>query len=235
MKLPAKLPLLALTLALSTTYSSVSFADTEDYLDVTKLNQVYWIATKRQAVSYPKAALENDISGCVRMAIAINSDGEVEDIRIKQSWPAGIFEEVAVDAVEDWRYSPSESNPERIPVWQGLELDLKLEGVTESQCSSSREALLYIFTGTTLADVQESVERGFAQLAPIDRVTLAQALLKLQYEDFTDELPFMPTAEFRDYNFDLLAGKIIGSSVSQVLAKADASPVKLVDTGFKGD
>ena len=60
------------------------------------------IATRQPLI--PKVAWENKINGWVLVAFAVNNNGLVEDIRIMDASPRGVFEAHAVSAVEKWRY-----------------------------------------------------------------------------------------------------------------------------------
>lgn len=60
------------------------------------------IATRQPLI--PKVAWDNKINGWVLVAFAVNNNGLVEDIRIMDASPRGVFEAHAVSAVEKWRY-----------------------------------------------------------------------------------------------------------------------------------
>ena len=53
---------------------------------------------------YPEAARAEGIEGWVRLRYDITSDGQVENIRVLESSPPGVFDAAATTAVAQWRY-----------------------------------------------------------------------------------------------------------------------------------
>lgn len=61
---------------------------------------------KRVAPKYPTAAAKNGIEGRVKMQITINAEGQVENIEVVESHPAGVFDKVAMEAMSQWVFKP---------------------------------------------------------------------------------------------------------------------------------
>ena len=57
---------------------------------------------------YPRAALEDNVSGEVRVRITVDAKGKVTDTVILESAPAGVFDDAALAAVRRWRFKPAE-------------------------------------------------------------------------------------------------------------------------------
>ena len=55
---------------------------------------------------WPQQAVKNKIEGSVIMSFSINTDGTVDNIKVLNSAPNGIFEQVSIDALSKWRYAP---------------------------------------------------------------------------------------------------------------------------------
>lgn len=56
--------------------------------------------------AYPALAVQQRISGIVVLAIDIDARGNPVDIEVERSEPAGMFDQVAVDAAKQWKFSP---------------------------------------------------------------------------------------------------------------------------------
>ncbi len=64
--------------------------------------------TRYVAPVYPRAALEDNVSGEVRVRITVDAKGKVADAVILESAPAGVFDDAALAAVRRWRFKPAE-------------------------------------------------------------------------------------------------------------------------------
>ena len=73
--------------------------DARGYVEVVPFN------TRRPNV--PEVAWRNRISGWVLVAFTVTPEGNTRDIRVLDASPRGLFEELVVAAVQDWRYTLS--------------------------------------------------------------------------------------------------------------------------------
>jgi protein TonB len=64
------------------------------------------VLVTRRAPFYPPRAAGSGIEGWVDLELQVDSDGNVLDVTVIDSDPAGIFEESAVAAAESWRFAP---------------------------------------------------------------------------------------------------------------------------------
>jgi len=62
---------------------------------------------KQVGASYPTRARAKNIEGHVVFSLLIQADGSVSDIRILESEPPGVFDQVAMEAMRQWRYEPA--------------------------------------------------------------------------------------------------------------------------------
>ena len=69
---------------------------------------------KRVDPAYPRLAVQARISGSVVLQIGVDEEGNVEDIRVIQGHP--LLVDAAVQAVRQWKYSPTLLNGEPVRV-----------------------------------------------------------------------------------------------------------------------
>ncbi|MDQ2070815.1 M56 family metallopeptidase [Natronospira bacteriovora] len=61
----------------------------------------------RVAPKWPREAVQQGIEGEVTMEMRVHKDGSVSDVTVVASNPEGVFDEAAVEAVEQWRIHPA--------------------------------------------------------------------------------------------------------------------------------
>lgn len=59
------------------------------------------------APPYPPRARERGIEGQVTLKLRVSDDGQVEDVKVVDAEPPGVFEEVALAAVRQWKFEPA--------------------------------------------------------------------------------------------------------------------------------
>ena len=72
---------------------------------------------------YPRAEAAKGIEGWVSLRFEVRQDGTVGNVQVLNGSPRGVFDQAAVNAVQRWRYRPTEQGP----VVQTITLDFKLE------------------------------------------------------------------------------------------------------------
>jgi len=55
---------------------------------------------------YPKSAVEQKVTGKVVLVIDVDAGGNPVDVAVESSQPAGVFDQVAVDAASKWKFDP---------------------------------------------------------------------------------------------------------------------------------
>ncbi len=80
----------------------------------------------QSAMAYPPRAKAKGIEGYVLMSVLISPTGDVERVKVLEASPSGIFEDVAVAGVKDWKFEPASYNGESVRVWarQRVRFDL---------------------------------------------------------------------------------------------------------------
>jgi TonB family protein len=89
----------AIETALSSAQKDVQQATS--YLDAAALTRTRYVAPK-----FPDVARARGIDGWVDLRFVVGTDGAVSDVEVVGAQPAGIFEQVALDAVRHWHYQP---------------------------------------------------------------------------------------------------------------------------------
>ena len=82
--------------------------------------------TQRTAMEYPKKARKKGVTGYVLMNLLITSSGTVEKVKVLESVPSGVFDEVAIAGVQSWQFKPAQYQGKSVKVWakQKIKFDL---------------------------------------------------------------------------------------------------------------
>ncbi len=75
---------------------------------------------------YPPSAKSQGITGYVLLSILVSPSGQVEKVKVLESEPQGVFDEVASAGVRTWRFEPATYKGEAVRVWatQRVRFDL---------------------------------------------------------------------------------------------------------------
>ena len=63
--------------------------------------------TRYVAPEYPASALSHKVGGTVVVGYTVDARGATRDVHVISAEPAGIFNSDAIDAVKQWRYTPT--------------------------------------------------------------------------------------------------------------------------------
>jgi|TARA_B100001057_G_scaffold451868_1_gene495326 TonB family protein len=67
---------------------------------------------------YPSAAFSQKISGFVTVSFNIAKSGQVVDLKVVSSEPTGVFEQAALEAVNQWLYPPQgTTTPQKLTLY----------------------------------------------------------------------------------------------------------------------
>ncbi len=77
-------------------------------------------------MSYPARAKAGGVTGYVLLSVLIGPTGRVEQVRVLESQPSGVFDEVALAGVRQWTFEPASYKGENVRVWarQRVRFDL---------------------------------------------------------------------------------------------------------------
>ena len=94
---------------------------TEDAVDTAP------VPLERVPVQYPPRAAAKRLSGFVTVSMLVTSEGAVDDLRVLEARPPGVFDQAALDAVRQWRFQPAtyEGRPVTMRVRQTLRFGLE--------------------------------------------------------------------------------------------------------------
>ena len=99
-----------------------------------------WTQTKRVNPQYPISAAKDGLSGCVNLSFVVNSEGRVTEQQVTDSFPKGVFDKKAIEALKRWRWKPTTANPDNQPARSTVQLDFMVQyskniTVAEQRCS----------------------------------------------------------------------------------------------------
>lgn len=77
---------------------------------------------------FPARAQRDGINGFVVVQIHVDASGQVKDVRVVDSQPAGIFDEAAIDSVRRWTFVPASADGVPQASWLRQTLRFQLEG-----------------------------------------------------------------------------------------------------------
>ncbi len=80
----------------------------------------------RKAPEYPAKARERGIEGHVLLKIKVTERGDVEQVRVVESQPKGVFDMVAVRAIHDWRFDPAQYQGQPVAVSVSQKIPFRL-------------------------------------------------------------------------------------------------------------
>ncbi|MBN2542897.1 energy transducer TonB [bacterium] len=75
---------------------------------------------------YPDFARRSETEGAVMVEIIIDTDGSVESARVIQARPKGFFEEAAIKAAKQWKFTPAEQRGKPVKVRYQIPIEFKL-------------------------------------------------------------------------------------------------------------
>lgn len=75
---------------------------------------------------YPPRAKAKGVKGYVVLSLLIGITGEIEQIRVVEAYPEGVFEDTAVQGVNQWRFEPAQYEGKAVRAWakQRVRFDL---------------------------------------------------------------------------------------------------------------
>jgi len=76
---------------------------------------------------YPEVAKKARVEATVILEVTVNEQGEVAGVRVLRSHP--LLEQAAIDAVKQWRYSPTILNGQPVPVVATASIEFKLSSM----------------------------------------------------------------------------------------------------------
>lgn len=81
---------------------------------------------QQSPMEYPTRAKADGVEGRVVVSLLIDENGSVREVRVLESTPEGVFEEVAAEGVREWRFEPARYQGEAVRVWarQTIRFDL---------------------------------------------------------------------------------------------------------------
>jgi len=76
-------------------------SDEPEMVSASQLNRTTYVGPE-----YPRNARRRNQTGSVDLTFTVGTDGSVHDVTVLRSEPAELFDQSAIDAVEQWRFEP---------------------------------------------------------------------------------------------------------------------------------
>jgi protein TonB len=84
---------------------------TEDTVDVPPK------ARYRAPLDYPSYARKRSIEGFVILNMLIGTEGQVEQVKVLEAAPQGVFDQVAMNSANDWQFEAASYQGKKVKVW----------------------------------------------------------------------------------------------------------------------
>lgn len=83
-------------------------------------------AVYQSPMQYPARAKAKGVKGYVVLSLLIGITGEIEQIKVVESMPEGVFDETAVAGVSQWQFEPAQYQGKAVRAWakQQVRFDL---------------------------------------------------------------------------------------------------------------
>ena len=75
------------------------------------------VAIYREPIEFPEFARRKKLTGYVTLNLLINAKGKIEDIKLVDSKPQGVFETFAIDRISKWEFQPAIYQGQPVPIW----------------------------------------------------------------------------------------------------------------------
>ena len=83
-------------------------------------------ATFQSPMQYPPRAKAKGIKGYVLLSLLIGVTGEIEQVKVIESYPEGVFDDVALQGINQWKFAPAMYQGKAVRAWarQRIRFDL---------------------------------------------------------------------------------------------------------------
>lgn len=71
----------------------------------------------RSEMEYPSNAAKEGLHGYVVVNLLIDTDGNVEMVKVLESQPSGVFDAAATRGVKDWKFTPGKNKGKPVKLW----------------------------------------------------------------------------------------------------------------------
>lgn len=74
-------------------------------------------AVQQGGMTYPPQARAEGVEGYVLLSVLVDKTGTVERVKVLQSEPGGVFEHIAAQGVQSWRFTPARYKGQPVKTW----------------------------------------------------------------------------------------------------------------------
>jgi TonB family protein len=78
--------------------------------------------------AYPVSAIQSGVGGKVLLELLVGVDGSIKDVKVVKSEPAGVFDDVSIEAARKWHITPAMENGAAVEHWVQVPLTFNPKG-----------------------------------------------------------------------------------------------------------
>ncbi|MDT0619173.1 energy transducer TonB [Salinisphaera sp. P385] len=81
---------------------------------------------RQGAMNYPAEARAEGVEGYVLLSVLVDENGSVEQVKVLSAEPGGVFDQIAAQGIQQWRFTPAKYKGETVKTWvrQRISFDL---------------------------------------------------------------------------------------------------------------
>ena len=81
---------------------------------------------REKPIQYPDRARQRRIEGRVVVSVLIDTDGNVQTVRILEADPPNVFNEMVLNSVPNWKFEPAKYKGEPVQTWARIPIPFRL-------------------------------------------------------------------------------------------------------------
>ncbi|MCB0355870.1 MAG: TonB family protein [Bdellovibrionales bacterium] len=117
---------LGLDIAQLNATDSELFGNSEDVTLVESMVDEAPSISYREPIEFPDFAKEEQLSGFVTLSMLVQKDGRVEKVKVVESQPQGVFDNYALQSVQNWIFVPARLKGQKVSVWVKQKIDFQV-------------------------------------------------------------------------------------------------------------
>jgi protein TonB len=185
---------------------------------------------------YPPLAKQARVEATVILEVTVNEQGEVASVRVLRSHP--LLEQAAIDAVKQWRYSPTLLNGVAVPVVATATIEFRLPAmrVTLDTDGNLKDPKGQPVSLQQLKEAKDDILVSAGAQIPF--AVIESTLKYLQYQGILNVRLSSPSYEFQDGRLFYIAPPITTLSAGTQPSKSDSGiqpPVIDIDVDHLAD
>lgn len=116
-------------------------ASDSNFTPIPRINEAefsgLWTVQKRVDPGYSIYAASNGLSGCVTLSFVVNSEGKAVEPEITDSFPADVFDKLALKALKKWQWQATAANANRQPARTEVKFDFMVQDTQNKEAAEA--------------------------------------------------------------------------------------------------